>query len=465
MIIIDKINSLTTEQNILACILKKPSLIYEIEIDEDDFSTKKGKRHNRAIFRALKMIAKQKDMKDSEFDMVTIVDKINKFSGLKKDIKEAFENDSFKKGVTNYVDTLKDMRIDANNIDIHIEELMKINAVNRILKINKSLGNSLKNKYHELSLNEILDKFEEGLLTVSNKYSSKEDEAEMIGTGMMDDFLNREVNEDGFVGYPTPWEKLNKFTGGLLGKGDVLIITAQTGVGKSIALKNIVKYVGIDLGQPIYWGANEMEKEKQRNRLVSEVSGVNAKLIKTGLYNKRGNEHLREKVKSAIKKIQDAPIIIDRIRGYTPEVLIRKAKYYKNKNDIVGFVWDYVKRSSAYDKGEQALRHWMGDVVNIMKEEIADPLEIFVASASQSKTYQEMFAAESQDIERHSTSFVPIKKLTPKEKEKFGIMVGDYAFVVKKNRGGQEHNFEQGEFIPFQLNEDKLLFEEVLTSR
>ena len=462
MLIIDKINPKTTEQNILACILKKPELIYEIEIKEDDFNSEKGKRHNRAIFRVLKLIAKQKDMAKSEFDVVTIINKVDNFSAIKEDINDAFKQDKLEKGLTHYLDMLKDLRISPDNIDIHIQELEKINVVNEIIDKNKKVRKDLLNNHHKYTLEEILDNVEKPLLTVSNKYSTKADRAEMIGKGMMDDYLNRKVQEKGFVGFPTPWNMLNKFTGGLLAKGDVLVFTAQTGVGKSIAIKNIVKHVGVNLEQPIYWGANEMTPKEQRDRLISEVSGIDCRLIKTGLYNKRGNEHLRAKVESAVKKVQNAPIILDRIRGYTPEILIRKAKYHKKKNGIVGFAWDYVKRSSAYSYSEQTLRHWMGDVVNVMKEEIADPLGIFVVTASQAKTYEQDKSAESQDIERHSTKFIPIRKLTHKEKERYGVMLGDYAFVVQKNRGGKEHDFNRGEFIPMILNEEKLRFEEIV---
>ncbi|MFW6027011.1 MAG: DnaB-like helicase C-terminal domain-containing protein [Candidatus Woesearchaeota archaeon] len=460
---IEEISTLVTEQNLLACLFKNPKLIYEIDLSENDFSNKKGKSHNKAIFRVLKIIAKQKDMKEnSNFDMVTIVDKINKFSALKLDIKDAFREESFKEGLTKYIDTLKNMRIDPDNIDIHIKELNKINIINKINRVNEKLGKKLMNNYHEYNLEDILNELESVALTISNKYSNKKDAPEKIGEGMMEEYMNREVSENGFVGFPSPYKNLDKFTGGILRKGSVTDFNARTNVGKSIILKNIVKKVGYDLEQPIYWGANEQQKHEQRDRLIAEITGINTDIIETGAYNKKGNEHLKKQIENAIVKLQKKPIYIDKIEGYKAEDLVRKAKYFKAKYNIVGFVWDHVKRSTAFSDSDKNLRHWLGDIINNMKTKIADPLGIFVVTATQAKTYEDLFARESQDIEDQCTAFIPIKRLTNKEKKEMGIMVGDYLFVIKKNRYGKTHNPNGREGILMTLDEDKLLFKEVI---
>ena len=456
------LNSKIPERNIIACILKKPQLIYEVDIKTKHFTDKEGKNHNRNLFKILNYIASKKDMTDSEFDVTTIISYTEGFSEVKKSFKKVFgknENSNVKKEVTKYIDYLKKLRVDPENVDLFVEDLLKLNAGEEILRANKETNLLIKNNIGQMSLSKLLNISESSVLKISNKYASVEGKPEQIGEGMMDKYLNREVNEKGFSGYETPFKSLNEYTSGILRGGSTTIFNAPTGVGKSIILKNIVKHVGVDLNEPIYWGANEMTKDEQRDRILAEIAKVNPNVITNGLYNKKGNEDLKEDVIKAIKVLEDAPIFLDQIRGYTPEMLVRRARFFKKKHNIKGFVWDYVKRSSAYCDSEEQLRHWLGDVVGTLKEDIADPLDIFVVSATQSKTYQELYAAESQDIERHSTCFIPFKELSPEEKKKFNS-IGDYAMVVKKNRYGAEHNFESGEFIPMYLNKKKLKFEE-----
>lgn len=403
-------------------------------------------------------------MRKGSFDVTTIINYAEQFSDVKRVLKDIFggENGFAKVEVTNYIDTIKKARIDPDNIDLHCDELLKINAVNEMIKSNRNMSKTLYNRYASMSLDEVLNKTESSVLKVVNKYSSVNNDPERIGEGMMEKYMNREVNVRGFKGFATPFEELNQFTNGILRKGGVTLINAPTGVGKSIVLKNIVKHVGVDLDEPIYWGANEMTPEEQRDRILAEVAGVNPDVISNGLYNKKGNENLKKRVSKGIKVLEEAPIFLDQIRGYTPEMLVRKARFYKKKYDIKGFVWDYVKRSSAYSDSDDQLRHWLGDVVGVLKEQIADPLDIFVVSATQSKTYQELFAAESQDVERHATCFIPLKKLTPKEKKRLEYNVGDYAFIVKKNRYGSEHDFKAGQCVPLKLDKSELKFKETL---
>ncbi|MFP4018706.1 MAG: DnaB-like helicase C-terminal domain-containing protein [Bacteroidales bacterium] len=454
----NKINPKTTEQNILSCILRKPSIIYEIDsnINKDYFIND----YNKVIYMIMVYLSKQKDVEELEFDAMTMVSIAKRFDKVKKVIKNIYNSsEEFIKTI----ESLRDFPVEPDNYDIHIEELKKANVVNEMVEKNHNFSDRLIQNYDSWGLQQIINTAENNVLQISNKYMGGEStEAKPIGDGLLDKYLNKEVNKNGFRGYPTPFDALNKFTDGILRKGNVCVFNAQTGVGKSITLKNIVKYIGIDLGKPIYWGGTpEMQVSEQEERLIAEVSGIDAHIISNALYNKEGNEKLRERVIEAIRTIEQAPIFIENIRGYTPEKLVQRAKYFKNKHDIVGFVWDYVKRSSAFKGDDGQLRHWLGDVVNVMKEQIAAPLDLFVATASQAKTYDPFFAAESQDIERHCTNFIVLRQLTEKEQQQNPLQ-GKYGFYVKKNRNGKEHHNQDWDWIPLEFDEQRLKFRECL---
>ncbi|MGM0410097.1 MAG: DnaB-like helicase C-terminal domain-containing protein [Bacillota bacterium] len=442
----------------LSCILRKPDIIYEIqdEIDKSYFVND----YNRVIYAIMVYLSQEKDVEEAEFDSMTMVSIANKFDNIKRVINKVYSN---QKDFIKTIETLRDFPIDPQNYDIHVKELIKANAVNDLIDKNNTFNKEIIQNYDQWDLVQILNNAENNVLQLSNKYANANSEqGKTIGEGLMDKYLNKEVNKSGFRGYPTPFNSLNKFTDGLLRKGNVCVFNAKTGIGKSITLKNIVKYIGIDLNKPIYWGGTpEMQVEEQEERLIAEVSGVDSHIISNGLYNREGNEKLRERVINSIKQIEQAPIFIENIRGYTPDKLVQRAKYFKNKHNIIGFVWDYVKRSASFTGDDGQLRHWLGDVVNVMKEQIAAPLDMFVATASQAKTYDPFFAAESQDIERHCTNFVILRELTQKE-QNANPLHGGYGFYVKKNRNGREHHNQNIDWIPLELDEQRLKFKECM---
>jgi len=450
------------EQSILACIAQNPPLIYQVELTEEDFDKYTDVEYNRSLFEILDYIARKKDMEHGRFDEVTLINYIDKFHNVREIFEEELgdKNDNAEQAISKYIRTLKKLDVDPSSIDMYIKDLQKDVAINDLIARNDNLKDKFIQDYQKMSLEEVLGLAERTTLEVTDEYTNQTHQAEHIAEGMRDGYLSREVNNKGFTGQPSPYPQVDTFSQGLLRDGSVLIINAQTGVGKSIMLKNIVKKVGVDDGKPVYWGANEMPKHEQRDRMVAEIAGLPPNYIENGIYNKKGNEKMRKRVLDAVKTLEESPIYIDLIRGYSADKLVRRARYYKNKYDIQGFVWDYVKRSSAFGGSDEALRHWLGDVVNRMKEDIADPLGIWVATASQAKTYQEMFSAESQDIERHSTAYAILKKISSEEREEH-LLMGDYAFVIKKNRHGSEHDFtNNGECIEMNLDQERLLFVE-----
>ncbi|MFW6311311.1 MAG: DnaB-like helicase C-terminal domain-containing protein, partial [Nanoarchaeota archaeon] len=404
-------------------------MIYDIEIKANNFEND----YNRALFKTINFLAQEKDIDDLEFDPMTLITTAKKFSDVIGALKNQFNKE---KELIKYIHTIQDFSVNPNNIDIYIEELLKANLVNRINRRNEHLKRKLINNFEQLNLEDIVDEIETNILEVTNDYTIEEDyEATKIGEGMMEEYLNREINTNGFVGYPMPFPKLNTFTGGLLRnkKGSVTIINAKTKVGKSIILKNTAKYIGIDLKKPVFWGSNEESPIDQKDKLLSEITGLDPNFIASGLYNKKGNEQLKQKVIEGIKKIEESNIFIEQIRGYDPQKLVKRARYYKKRYNIAVFIWDYVKRSSAYYGTEKALRHWLGDVVNTMKEEIADPLNLPVLTASQAKTFDSFLPAESQDIARHCTAFIVLRKLSQKEQNQNPVKGGKYGFTVKYN--------------------------------
>ncbi|MFW6377118.1 MAG: DnaB-like helicase C-terminal domain-containing protein [bacterium] len=464
------IDSLTTEQNIISCILKKPRLLYDVrsKIDKSFFDGREGRNHNRAIFAVLEFLSQEKDIDELEFDAMTLYSISKRFNSIKKVFKNIFgKSDDF----IRYIEMLRRLPVDVKNLDYHINELVKINLTNEIRKYHDEYEDKLIKNYGTWELNKIISEAESGLLRLSNQYSTTgQDEPEQIGEGLVDDYKSRKPNPNGFVGLPTPFPALNKLTNGVLRKGSVTVINANSGVGKSMLLKNIAKYIGVDLKKPVYWGANEQTKREQKDRLLAEMCGLPIGIIENGLYNSptetiefNNKEYITEDIKNHVFKqidiLEKAPIFIDQIQGYNSQILVQRAKYFHTRHNIECFIWDYVKESAGLPSS-MPLRHALADVVLNLKENIADPLQIPVITASQAKVYEYWLSNESYGIEKFCTAFLLLRKLTDKERASNPLM-GEYALTVKKNRYGREHDNYENQWISLDLNSKHLRFKQV----
>lgn len=461
-----RVDTGNAERNILTCLLKKPRMIYEIQdqIPKEYFK----EQHNRALYSVLLYMAQKEDMTESEFDLMSVDAIVKKY----EDIQTAFYNvwgKNAREDFKQYFLALKKRGslAEPKNIGIYISELTKANAANEMLEKDDEFERTLKNNYNEMELEEITTKKETMTLEVVNKYFVTNNDPQKNKEEIMDRFANREYIPNGFVGHPTPFPQLNNFSKGILRKGSVTIINAGTNVGKSMVLKQIAKYLAIDRNIPIYLGATEQTLDEQENRIITELTGIDTGILENAMYNcpneyfefgkkRYKTKDIKEKVFEAAEIIKKSPLYIDKMDKYSPEKLKQRARFFKMRYGIEGFIWDYVKLMTGRDI---ELRHYLGEIVNTMKEDIANPLDIFCLSASQAKTYQWELSKESAEIEDFSTVFLCLRPLTQKEKD-MNPMGGEYGFFLKKNRGGKKHKDKDNDFITLGFNEKKLYFYE-----
>lgn len=464
-----KIDSFLVEQNIISCILKKPSLIYDVSssIDESYFTDNPNRKQNKALFLVFNYISRETDMDDLKFDSMTILSVTQKFDKVSKALQSIFPN---KEDFVQYIEMLRESPIDPSNIDIHLDELKKINVANAMMGKVDRYQRNLQEKYKEWTQDEIINHIESEILEVSNKFNANQDKTFISANkDRLKRYKNYKPNENGFNGLPLPLDTVNKFSRGLLREGSVTVINAKTGVGKSLILKSTAKFLAIDNNIPVYLGANEMSPNEQEERLIKEMTGLPMLIIENHLYNSPkkyirvdGKEYnvakIKKEVLDAVQVIDESPIFFDRIIDYSPESLVQRAKYFKKRHGIKLFIWDYVKETSGSLGEDLQLRHWLAGVIETMKEQIADKLGIPVLTASQAKPYEYWLSNESYGIEKYCTAFCLLRELEREEQKGMG---GEYAFTIKKNRFSRKHKDYKQQWIDLTLNEDTLAFEEV----
>ena len=442
------------EGNFIAILLQHPQKIYDVMIDKSFF----GDNQHKAFFSIMEFLAETRDIDELDFDPPTLNKLCYEDTALKKTLNNVFKG----KGETlQYLQSLKEFDVSVKNIDIYEEKLIKAKVTNKLINENEKIKEDIMENYNDYTKEEIIDKMENSVLKISNNYANKEDNIEHISEKTYQEYAERDYKENDFVGLPSPFPTVDERTKGILRPGSVSIFNAATGIGKSMVLKQIVKKLAVDYGKTVYWGANEMNKNEQKDRLLVEIiNGVTPKEIETGIYNKPSNKKLKEKVMTGGKKMSEADIFFDKLRGFTPEQLVRRAKYFKKRYDIDVFVWDYIKLSSGKPSNEES-RMYLGRIVDMMKENIADPLGIPIISASQSKTYEWFMPAESENIRRNCTFFASIKQKTPDEISDSPLK-GEYKMYIGKDRyGGGTHNSPKDDCIGLNFDKNNLKFYEV----
>lgn len=464
-----EIDSFRAEQNIISILLKEPQLIYEVasQISADYFTNDPNRKHNKALFLIFDYISRKKDIEELEFDSMTILSVAEEHEHLNKALKKIFDK---KEDFVKYIETLRETPIDPSNLDIHLEKLKKINISNDLYQELNEFQDNLLEFYKEWEQEQIISKAESRILDVSNRYNAGEDKVFVkANKDRVERYKKRKPNFNDFSGLPMHLERVNRFSTGLLKKGSTTVINAQSNVGKSMFLKNVAKFLAIDNDIPVYLGANEQNIKEQEDRLIQEITGLPTIIIENNLFNadreyvdvdgKKFNvKECRDKVFEAVELIDDSPLYLDKVSGYTPSILVQRAKYFKKRHNIQCFIWDYVKPSTSTSISDGQMRFWLAEVVRSLKEDIADKLGIATLTASQAKTYEWWLSAESYGIEKYSTAFCLLRELDSNEKK---TIEGDYGFTVKKNRYGKTHPNPKQNWIDLKFNEEYLRFEEV----
>jgi replicative DNA helicase len=464
-----KIDSFLVEQNILSILFKKPRLIYNVtsQIKPGYFSDNPNRKQNKAIFMCMDFISRKNDVEDLQFDSMTILSVVNKHKKLAESLKRIFPK---QEDFIHYIESLKESPIDPSNLNIHLEELKKINIANDLQNdVGRYLDN-LPENYKKMDQDEIIRGVETEVLEITNKYNADEQQTFISANkDRLERYKNYKPNNNEFVGLPTPFPMLNKFTGGLLRKGSVTVINARSNVGKSLIVKNIAVFLAIEHNIPVYLGTTETLPIENEHRILKELTGLPMIIIENNLYNSKretievdgktyDTETCRKKVLNAVKKLDEAPIYFDQIRGYDATVLAQRARYFKRRHNIKLFAFDYIKESSSPEAQKKPLRLFLAEVTEVLKEQVADKLEIPVLTCSQANQHNVLMPNESSDIWRFSTAFLVLRKLKEKDKQGFE---GDYGISVTKNRYGKVHPDPMNNRFSLDLNVDKLRFEEV----
>lgn len=309
------------------------SLIGAILIDEEALAdvseiTNAGdfydKRHQMIFDAMMRLFEHHKPV-----DLLTVTDELKKKNQL-----EDIGGSKYLTELTNYVPTAAHASTYA--------EMVAQKAVRRRL-IRASTDISELGYDEEFNVQELLEKAEAELFSVSDQ-SLKQDlvSIESILLESFDRLEELHRNKGAIRGVKTGYRDLDNMTAGLQ-RSDLIILAARPAMGKTTLVTNLAYNVATLNKQSVLFFSLEMSKEQLIDRMLADVSGVDAWNIRTGNLSDEDFSKLSE----ASGEMAEAPIYIDDTPGLSVLEMRTKARRAAHNAPLGLVVVDYLQLMQA----------------------------------------------------------------------------------------------------------------------
>jgi replicative DNA helicase len=158
---------------------------------------------------------------------------------------------------------------------------------------------------------------------------------------------NNPVDEFGMMG---PHKKINDIYGSLLRPGNITVVVARSGVGKTQFCMHYATQVSSKYNVPVlHFDNGEMSKEELIIRQCASLSGVSPHLLESGKWRQAGSEVV-SKVRSVWSKVKKLQFYYYNVGGMDVDSMINTLKrfYYSKvgRGNKMVFSFDYIKTSS-----------------------------------------------------------------------------------------------------------------------
>ena len=179
---------------------------------------------------------------------------------------------------------------------------------------------------------------------------------------------------DKYKGIPTGFRLLDTVLTGL-GRGDLIILAARPGMGKSSFALNIATRVAMKQHIPVAIFSLEMTKEQLTNRILSAEAGLHTQAFRPGALNASDWEYLA----LAPGKLHDAPIYMDDTSAITiteMKAKIRRINQDPGRPNIGLIVIDYLQLMTSGQRSENRVQEISSITRNlkIMAKEMDVPI-------------------------------------------------------------------------------------------
>ena len=346
------------EKQLLAALIREPDDYCEISnfINSRDFYSENTNLH-ASIF----TIIKQAIDKSEGIDEVIIAQRVNSL-GL------SFEDNV---NPADYIRSLGMRKVPKGNLIKTARELKKYTVRREIYDSAREVAKKMKGISPDSTYTDIISQADQIYNSRINLYELGNDTPENIYEEMeslVEERGNNPVVEFGMMG---PHKKVNQIYGSLLRPGNITVIVARSGVGKTQFCMDYSTKVAVKYGIPVlHFDNGEMSKEELIMRQCAALSGVPMHLIETGNWRKAGQEVV-DKIRSVWSQIKNLQFYYYNVGGMDVDSMIKTLKrfYYGKvgRGNRMIFSFDYIKTTSESGGGKN---EWqvVGEMVDKFKK-------------------------------------------------------------------------------------------------
>ncbi len=307
-------HNLEAEESVLgACFLSTNALNIAVEnLNETSFYDNK----NAKIFKALKNLYEQK----IPIDLTTITTELSKMETLNE------------AGGVNYLTEVIKFVPTAANVAFYVKEVENTAILRNLIETATDIATLGYNG--EEAVNDILDKAEQKILSISKTRKSSEFRSiQEVLVKTQEDLEKLAETKGEVTGIPTGWYDFDKITAGLH-ENEMIIIAARPGMGKTAFALNLATYVTTHTNKTVAVFNLEMGAEQLANRIVSSLGQIEGYKLRTGkmLNNdwKRFNE--------AVSQLGNANLYIDDTPGVSIGEIRAKCRRLSSTTDGLDLV-------------------------------------------------------------------------------------------------------------------------------
>lgn len=352
------------EQHLIGGLLQSPEVFYKISnfVSEKDFFSD-GSSINRTLFILIKSCIE----KNESVDEYLISEKV-KSLGI-----------TFEEGIDclEYLQSLLLRRCSEGSIIDTAKQLKILTLKRDISQIGSDLKSSM-SRPDLINYQDIIDKADSIYNGKINFYESGSDIPENIYENMEEMIEERGENPIDDHGLEGPHQRLHEIYGSLLRPGNISVIVARSGIGKTqFCMDFCTKVSSMNNNVPIlHFDNGEMSIEELTMRQCAALSGVPLNLLESGRWRNAGDEVVN-KVRRVWKNLQGMKFYYYNCGGMSVDEMVNTVKrfYFSNvgRGNQMIFSFDYIK-TTFQPSGNKSEWQIVGEMVDRFKRLIAKDL-------------------------------------------------------------------------------------------
>jgi replicative DNA helicase len=293
---------------------------------------------------------------------------------------------------------------------------------------------------HKADPDELVDQAERSVLEVAQDDKQKDfvSSFELLDRAL-DTFHELSQRKTALIGTPSGFKDLDEITGGFH-PGNLIVLAARPGMGKSALVTNMAENAALQHGKPIALFSLEMSEQELAQRFVASQANIKGEDLRRG----RIEDRRWPKILEACSKLQGAPLFVDDTSDVgTTEIRAKARRLHQQSPDGLGLIIvDYLQLMRADGRIENRVQQ-IGEMSRGLKL-LAKELDVPVIALSQlsraveSRTDKRPMLSdlrESGNLEQDADMVMFIYRdeyYTKDESEEPGVA----EIVIAKNRHG-----------------------------